>query len=159
MWDFSRTGDWRVTSFVDSTRLDRISSTSSVVEPDGGQHAEQTHYEDKRTHFLESTGYRVVRYWDHEMLLDSELVLDDVFDLFHRLSPHLGPLPMGEEDSSFTLFQVRGAVAEDVTKRPKDNCLLCKILSKSAQAEHSLSKWERKNLVLSPKFVALSRKI
>ena len=60
----------------------------------------------------------MVRYWHHEMLLDPALVLDDVFGSSSmRLSPHLGPLPIGEEESSFTLFQVRGAVEEDVTKR------------------------------------------
>ena len=32
--------------------------------------------------------------------------LDDVLGASStRLSPHLGPLPMGEEESSFTLFQ------------------------------------------------------
>ena len=46
---------------------------------------------------------------------------------------------MGEEESSFTLFQVPAAVAGDLTKRPKDNCLLCKNLSKIAQGEHALS--------------------
>ena len=43
--------------------------------------------------------------------------LDDVLGSSSSTSPHLGPLPMGEEESSFTLLQVRGAVAEDVTKR------------------------------------------
>ena len=73
-------------------------------------------------------------YWPHEILFDPELVLDDVLGSSSmRLSPHLGPLPVGEEESSFRLFQVCAAAAEDVTKRPKDNCLFCKYLSKIAQ--------------------------
>ena len=56
---------------------------------------------------------------------DPELVRDDgLGSSSMRLSPHLGPLPVGEEESSFTLFQVRGAVAEAVTKRPKDLSLM-----------------------------------
>ena len=52
------------------------------------------------------------------MLLDAALVLDDVLGASSvRLSPHLGPLPMGEEESSFKRFQVRGVVAEHATKR------------------------------------------
>ena len=58
---------------------------------------------------------------------------------FNRLSPHLGPLPVGEEECSFPLSQVRDAVAEDVTNESKDNCLLGKNLSKIAQGELSLS--------------------
>ena len=46
-------------------------------------------------------------YWPHEILFDPELVLDDVLGSSSmRLSPHLGPLPVGEEESSFRLFQV-----------------------------------------------------
>ena len=60
--------------FVDFVSL----SEKLVIELDGGQHAERTHCDEKRTGFLQSRGYRVVRYWDHDMLLDPELVLDDV---------------------------------------------------------------------------------
>ena len=38
------------------------------------------------------------------------------FVIFKRFSPHLVPLPMGEEEHSFTLFQVCSVVAGDVTK-------------------------------------------
>ena len=71
--------------FVDFVSL----SEKLVVELDGGQHTEQTNYDGQRTHFLESRGYRVVRYWDHEMLLDPELVLDDV--LRHLQTPLPSP--------------------------------------------------------------------
>ena len=58
------------------------------------------------------------------MLLDLALVLDDVLgsSLIH-LSQWV---PVGEEESSFALFQVRGAVAEAVTKRSKDLSLMQK---------------------------------
>ena len=38
------------------------------------------------------------------------------FVIFKCLSPHLVPLPMGEEERSLTLFQVCSVVAGDVTK-------------------------------------------
>ena len=71
--------------FVDVVSL----SEKLVVELDGGQHAEQTNYGGNRTRFLKSRGYRVVRYWDHDMLLDAELVLDDV--LRHLQTPLPSP--------------------------------------------------------------------
>ena len=73
-------------------------SEKLVIELDGGQHAEQTHYDEKRTRFLQSRGYRVMRYWDHEMLLDPELVLDDV--LLHLQTPF--PSPRSDSGGKFT---------------------------------------------------------
>ena len=82
--------------FVDFVRI----SEKLVVELDGGQHAEhgQTDYDEKRTHFLPSRGYRVVRYWDHEMLLDPELVLDDVLRHLQTLCPLPRPSPRFAEE-------------------------------------------------------------
>jgi very-short-patch-repair endonuclease len=40
-----------------------------VVEIDGGQHAEAQHsYDERRTTWLESQGYRVIRFWNTEVL-------------------------------------------------------------------------------------------
>ena len=71
--------------FVDFVSL----SEKLVIELDGGLHAERANYDEERTRFLQSTGYRVVRYWDHEMLLDPEPVLDDV--LRHLQMPFPSP--------------------------------------------------------------------
>ena len=87
MWAFLRARQLAGYNFRRQHSIGAYSSTLSVVELDGGQHAEQTHYEDKRTHFLESTGYRVVRYWDHELLLDPQLVLDDALGFSLTASP------------------------------------------------------------------------
>jgi very-short-patch-repair endonuclease len=38
-----------------------------IVEADGGQHAEST-ADDRRTEFLESKGYRVLRFWNNDIL-------------------------------------------------------------------------------------------
>ncbi len=47
-----------------------------VIEIDGGQHAEQTKRDAKRTKFLESEGYRVLRFWNNEVLANIDGVLE-----------------------------------------------------------------------------------
>jgi very-short-patch-repair endonuclease len=47
-----------------------------VVEADGGQHSEQSSYDEERTAWLESQGYRVLRFWNNEVLKEIEIVLD-----------------------------------------------------------------------------------
>jgi very-short-patch-repair endonuclease len=61
-----------------------------IVEIDGGQHGVER--DAARTAWLEREGYRVVRYWNHEVLGNLEGVLTD---LLLRLDshPHPGPLP------------------------------------------------------------------
>jgi very-short-patch-repair endonuclease len=46
-----------------------------VIELDGSQHAEQQSYDAERTHFLESEGYRVIRFWNRDIAQN----LDGVF--------------------------------------------------------------------------------
>jgi very-short-patch-repair endonuclease len=47
-----------------------------VIELDGGQHAEtdQASYDDERTAWLEQNGYRVLRFWNHEVLRSIETI-------------------------------------------------------------------------------------
>lgn len=47
-----------------------------IIEIDGGQHAEQAVYDVKRTAFLEQKGYRVLRFWNHEVLGNLDGVLE-----------------------------------------------------------------------------------
>lgn len=46
-----------------------------IVELDGGQHAERTEYDRKRTAYLESQGFRVLRFWNHDVLQNPEGVV------------------------------------------------------------------------------------
>jgi very-short-patch-repair endonuclease len=50
-----------------------------IVELDGSQHNLQKGYDQRRTEFLTSQGYRVVRYWNNQVQQDGEAVLDDIF--------------------------------------------------------------------------------
>jgi very-short-patch-repair endonuclease len=46
-----------------------------VIELDGSQHVDQIAYDRKRTEYLESRGYRVIRFWNHEVLSEMDAVL------------------------------------------------------------------------------------
>jgi len=46
-----------------------------IIELDGSQHLEQQAYDAERTAFLESKGYRVLRFWNNEVMNDIESVL------------------------------------------------------------------------------------
>ena len=46
-----------------------------IVELDGGQHAVQARYDDKRTLGLEAAGYRVLRFWNNDVLANTEGIL------------------------------------------------------------------------------------
>jgi very-short-patch-repair endonuclease len=60
-----------------------------IIELDGGQHAEKAEYDKARTKFLESEGYHVLRFWNHEVLNELEAVLE-----FIRLKVTLSPTPL-----------------------------------------------------------------
>ena len=62
-----------------------------VVELDGGQHVSRTAYGDIRTRFLNENGYRVLRFWNNEMLGQTEAVLEEILRALQAPSPF--PLP------------------------------------------------------------------
>ncbi len=67
-----------------------------AIELDGGQHNEpETREKDKtRTQFLEDQGIRVLRFWDHEVLKETEAVLEAICFAVEkrRKDPHPQPL-------------------------------------------------------------------
>jgi very-short-patch-repair endonuclease len=50
-----------------------------VIEIDGGQHGEQAQYDEARTAALEAVGYRVIRFWNNDVLAKSESVLQVIY--------------------------------------------------------------------------------
>ncbi len=46
-----------------------------VIELDGGQHSANVDADARRTRFIESAGYRVLRFWNHEVTENLEGVL------------------------------------------------------------------------------------
>jgi very-short-patch-repair endonuclease len=71
-----------------------------IVEADGGQHAEQAETDARRTAWLEAQGYRVLRFWNHEILQSTDDVLEQIrrlaLERLEKLAPHPNPLPGGE---------------------------------------------------------------
>jgi very-short-patch-repair endonuclease len=59
-----------------------------VVEIDGGQHADSTRYEEERTGFLEREGFRVLRFWNNEVMENREGVCLKILEVLAR-PPHL----------------------------------------------------------------------
>ena len=49
-----------------------------IVEIDGGQHDEQRGYDAMRTRWLESRGYKVIRYWNNEVMGDIDGVMESL---------------------------------------------------------------------------------
>jgi very-short-patch-repair endonuclease len=49
-----------------------------VVELDGGQHAERVMEDAERTQVLEACGWRVIRFWNHDVLAESDGVAQSI---------------------------------------------------------------------------------
>ncbi len=49
-----------------------------IIELDGGQHAERLAQDAHRTSVLEKSGFRVLRFWDNDVLKELEAVLDEI---------------------------------------------------------------------------------
>ena len=62
-----------------------------VVEVDGGQHADAEEHDRERTRFLNGEGYRVLRFWNNDVLENLDGVLKVIADaLPNSLSPLVG---------------------------------------------------------------------
>jgi very-short-patch-repair endonuclease len=58
-----------------------------VVELDGGQHALQTEADERRSAFLLGRGYRVLRFWDNEVMENIDGVLQRILGTVDQASP------------------------------------------------------------------------
>ena len=50
-----------------------------VLEVDGGHHQEQSNSDDERTRWLESGGFRVLRFWNNQVLKEPDAVLETIW--------------------------------------------------------------------------------
>src|SRR5438876_12095670 len=69
-----------------------------VIELDGGHHTLQIGADQRRTDFLTKAGYRVLRFWDNEVLTEPEAVLQRIADELNHPSPLPSP-SRGEGDA------------------------------------------------------------
>ncbi|MBN1378506.1 MAG: endonuclease domain-containing protein [Gammaproteobacteria bacterium] len=63
-----------------------------IIEADGGQHGEQQDRDYARTEYLRARGYRVLRFWNHEILTETQAVLEQIHNELIQ-SPHPIPSP------------------------------------------------------------------
>ena len=49
-----------------------------VIEVDGGQHAAAKDRDDQRTAWLASQNFRVIRFWDNDVLVETDAVLEAI---------------------------------------------------------------------------------
>ncbi len=58
-----------------------------IVEIDGGQHDPSSSRETERTRFLQKEGYRVLRFWNNEVLANLDGVHQTIADELGRITP------------------------------------------------------------------------
>ena len=54
-----------------------------IIELDGSQHLEQHEYDAGRTTYLETRGYQVLRFWNHEVMNHIDEVLNVIWNVLH----------------------------------------------------------------------------
>jgi very-short-patch-repair endonuclease len=69
-----------------------------IIELDGGQHAAQVKADERRSALLERKSYRVLRFWDNQVMSETEAVLEQIVSVLK--DPHPDPLPRTGEGNS-----------------------------------------------------------
>ena len=55
-----------------------------IIELDGSQHLEQQEYDLERTEFLKSKGYKVLRFWNNDVMNNIDSVLNVIWDTLNE---------------------------------------------------------------------------
>jgi very-short-patch-repair endonuclease len=85
-----------------------------VIELDGGQHQVQTDYDGGRDKWLRSQGFRVLRFWNNEVMQQFDGVLERILN---EISPSPQPSPIeGEGEEPPLSPRGRGAGGEGESK-------------------------------------------
>jgi primosomal protein N' (replication factor Y) len=58
-----------------------------VIELDGGQHPGQAEWDDKRTAFMQSQGWWVLRFWNNDVLNNLDGVLSTIAEHLNHVPP------------------------------------------------------------------------
>ena len=65
-----------------------------IIELDGGQHAEQVEYDSTRDGWLGAQGFRIIRFWNNDVLKNSDGVKQEILTALQD-TPFLNPSPQG----------------------------------------------------------------
>ena len=52
-----------------------------IIEIDGSQHIENKDYDLKRSKWLEGQGFKVIRFWNNEVLENTDAVLETIYEI------------------------------------------------------------------------------
>jgi very-short-patch-repair endonuclease len=63
-----------------------------IVEVDGGQHAEDIMRDWERDHWLSSQGFRVLRFWNNDVLRETDAVVEMIVRALMQPPPHPSPI-------------------------------------------------------------------
>jgi very-short-patch-repair endonuclease len=74
-----------------------------VIEVDGGQHGENKEYDEKRTIRLEDQGFRVIRFWNNEVMNNINGVATFILTMCSEFPPSCSSPARGEE--TYSQFQ------------------------------------------------------
>jgi very-short-patch-repair endonuclease len=81
-------------------------ATRILVEVDGGQHGTASAADEARTKVLEANGYRVLRYWNNDVLTNIDGVLEDIVSAI-TTTPTPNPSPQGGGEHTESVARVR----------------------------------------------------
>ena len=89
-----------------------------IIEVDGGQHADAVLADAARTRFLESLGYRVLRFWNNEVIENLEGVLERIREaLLQPANSNPTPtLPLAGEGAESTNADVSARTPSPATR-------------------------------------------
>ena len=95
-WKFRRQHPIRP-FIVDFVCVDR----KLIIEVDGGQHANKVQEDASRSAYLRNKGYRLLRFWNNQVLKETEAVLDMILAALDDDTPSPRPSPpnLGERES------------------------------------------------------------
>ena len=72
-----------------------------IIEVDGGQHASKVQEDASRAGYLRNKGYRILRFWNNQVLKETDAVLDAILTALEDDTPSPRPSPpnLGERES------------------------------------------------------------
>ncbi len=82
------------------------SSSQLIIELDGGQHdsPKQREYDRQRTEYLKSLGLHVIRFWNHHVFLETDAVMQAIWNALNRHTLTLNPSPAGGRGEENPVF-------------------------------------------------------
>ena len=64
-----------------------------IIEVDGGSHGDREEYDSIRTAWLESKGYKVIRFWNNQVMKETDAVIETILKKCNELKSATQTLP------------------------------------------------------------------